>query len=79
MLTDTQNLIPDAAVLAVLLAVADAVLARAKKAKNRKASLRAQMVQALQAWLAAPTVTGEAQAQVAEHVHWALAQQHAPQ
>ena len=36
MLTDTQNLIPDAAVLAVLLAVADAVLARAKKAKNRR-------------------------------------------
>ena len=36
MLTDTQNLIPDAAVLAALLAVADAVLARAKKAKNRR-------------------------------------------
>jgi len=43
-----------------------------------EARLRAQMVQALQAWLDTPTVTGEAQAQVAEHVHWALAQQHAP-
>jgi len=36
-------------------------------------------VQALQAWLDTPMVTGEAQAQVAEHVRWALAQQHAPQ
>lgn len=44
-----------------------------------EATLRAQMVQALQAWLDAPMVTGEAQAQVAEHVHWALAQHHAPQ
>ena len=44
-----------------------------------EATLRAQMVQALQAWLDTPMVTGEAQAQVAEHVHWALAQHHAPQ
>ena len=44
-----------------------------------EATSRAQMVQALQAWLDAPMVTGEAQAQVAEHVHWALAQHHAPQ
>ena len=44
-----------------------------------EATLREQMVQALQAWLDAPMVTGDAQAQVAEHVRWALAQQHAPQ
>jgi len=44
-----------------------------------EAALREQMVQALQAWLDAPMVTGDAQAQVAEHVRWALAQQHAPQ
>ena len=30
------NTIPDAAVLAILLAVADAVLARAKKTKSRR-------------------------------------------
>jgi epoxyqueuosine reductase len=44
-----------------------------------EAALRDQMVQALQAWLDTPMVTGDAQAQVAEHVRWALAQQHAPQ
>ncbi len=44
-----------------------------------EAALREQMVQALQTWLDAPMVTGDAQAQVAEHVRWALAQQHAPQ
>ncbi|MBP6612791.1 MAG: tRNA epoxyqueuosine(34) reductase QueG [Aquabacterium sp.] len=42
-------------------------------------ALRDQLVQALQAWLNTPMVTGDAQAQVAEHVRWALAQQHAPQ
>lgn len=42
-------------------------------------ALRDQLVQALQAWLNTPMVTGGAQAQVAEHVRWALAQQHAPQ
>ena len=40
------------------------------------AALREQMVDALQAWLSAPMVMGEAQAQVAEHVRWALTQQH---
>ncbi len=48
-----------------------------------EATLREQMVQALQAWLDAPLVgadvSSEAQAQVAEHVRWALAQQHATQ
>jgi epoxyqueuosine reductase len=43
-----------------------------------EAALRDQMVQALQAWLDTPMVSGEAQAQVTEHVRWALAQQHAP-
>lgn len=37
MLTNTPNLIPDAAVLAILLAVADRVLAQAKKTKKRRA------------------------------------------
>ncbi len=36
MLTNTTNLIPDAAVLAILLAVADRVLAQAKKTKKRR-------------------------------------------
>ena len=39
MLTNTPNVIPDAAVLAILLAVADRVLAlaQAKKTKKRRA------------------------------------------
>ena len=37
MLTNTPNLIPDAAVLAILLAVADRVLEQAKKTKKRRA------------------------------------------
>ena len=37
MFTNTTNLIPDAAVLAILLAVADRVLAQAKKTKKRRA------------------------------------------
>jgi len=52
---------------------------RDRELTTDEATLRAQMVHALQAWLDAPMVTGEAQAQVAEHVHWALAQHHAPQ
>ena len=37
MITNTPNLIPDAAVLAILLAVADRVLAQAKMTKKRRA------------------------------------------
>jgi epoxyqueuosine reductase len=52
---------------------------RGRELTADEATLRAQMVKALQAWLDAPMVTGDAQAQVAEHVRWALAQPHFPQ
>ncbi len=49
---------------------------RGRQLAPTEAALREQMVDALQAWLSAPMVMGEAQAQVAEHVRWALTQQH---
>ena len=49
---------------------------RGRQLDPTETALREQMVEALHTWLNAPRVTGEAQAQVAEHVRWALAQQH---
>ena len=49
---------------------------RGRQLDPTETALREQMVEALHTWLNAPMVTCEAQEQVAEHVRWALAQQH---